>query len=453
MLIYFREDLTSLVIKIMKATNILLAATLSTLLLGSQAHADNLVDVYQAAQTSDPQLAAAEAQYEAALQAKPLARSAYLPQLNASASISQVDQEFTDANPIFEDTNFDRTNWGISLRQAIFHKDYWAKLDQADAGIAQAEAQILAERQALILRVAKAYFDVLTAEESLTSAIAEKSAVGQQLKQTQEKFDVGLIAITDVRDAQAQFDLTSANAIAAQATLESAQEALRAITGSLPDVLDPLSEEMPLTAPEPQDIDQWVETAKENNLQLKAAAYGVAAAKQGIEASRAGHYPTLDLVAQYGSQDDTGGFQEGTSDQTSIGLDLVVPLYSGGRTSAQVKQAEAQYKQAKKNHELALRTAVQQVRASYLNVISSMSQVKALKQALKSTETAAEAAQAGYDVGTRTSVDVLLALQQTYRAQRNYSVARSNYILSTLQLKQAAGTLSEDDIAALSRWF
>ncbi|MGV6858045.1 MAG: TolC family outer membrane protein [bacterium] len=438
----------------MNTNRTLISVALSSLLaFGTPAMADGLTDVYRAALTSDPQLAAAEAKYEAALQAKPQARSAYLPQLNASASLSNIDQTFTDSNPIFQDSNFDRTEWGIGLRQAIFHKDYWAQLEQADAGVAQAQTQILAERQGLILRVAKAYFDVLTANESLTTAIAEKSAIGQQLTQTQEKFDVGLIAITDVRDAQARFDLTSSNVIASQAALQNAQEALRAITGSLPDILDPLTGDIALTPPEPSDIDQWVETAKENNLQLKAAGYGVEAARQGIEAKKAGHYPTLDLVGNYGSQEDKGGFQEGTSDQTSIGLDLVVPIYSGGRTSAQVKQAQAEFRQAVKSRELAERQAEQQVRASYLNVISSMSQVKALKQALESTRTAADAAQAGYDVGTRTSVDVLLALQQTYRAQRDFAVARHNYILNTLQLKQAAGTLSEDDLTALADWF
>ena len=432
-----------------------LSTTIATLFLVSgMARAESLQDIYDAALQSDPQLATAEASYEAALQAKPLAKSAYLPQINASAGISQLDLAYTDANPSFQDSDFNRSNWGIRLNQAIYNRGYWAQIDQADSGIAQAEAQILAERQGLIIRVATAYFDELTAREALNTANAEKTAVGRQLEQAKEKFDVGLIAITDVHESQASYDLTVANAIAAQAQLDISHESLRAITGTNTDTLDLLGkDDVALTKPNPADIDDWVTSAKENNLQLKAANYAVASAKLNVKAERSGHYPTLGLVAQYGSQDDDGGQQQGVIDSSSIGLDLVIPLYSGGRTTAQVKQAKSQYKQAQMAQELALRSAIQQVRASYLSVISSISQVGALKQALASTQTAAEAAQAGYDVGTRTSVDVLLALQQTYRAQLNYSKARHQYILSHLRLKQAAGTLTEDDLSDLKKWF
>lgn len=411
------------------------------------AQAESLIDVYEAAQQSDPALASAEAEFQARLQDKPIAKSALLPQINASAGYDRIDQRYSDmGNPLYSDADYNRKSWGLGLSQALYRKDHWARLAQADAGVAQARAEVETARQALIVQSAQAYFDVLTAQDSLLFAQAEKEAVQQQFEQTQERFDVGMIAITDVRESQAQLDISIASEIAAKAQLDTARENLAAIIGYQPESLDPLSPEIKLLPPEPADIEAWVEKARDNNLPMRAARYGVEASKQGVELSRSGHYPMLDLVGQYGVQDDSGGFSEGNVDQRTIGLDLVVPLYSGGGTSARVNQAKARQLQAEKGLTLAERNAVKQTRASYLNVLSSISQVKALAQVLKSTQTAVEAAEAGFEVGTRTSVDVLDALRQVYRSRRDHTQARHTYILSALRLKQAAGTLSAEDL-------
>lgn len=415
-------------------------------------YSENLSDIYHAAQTSDPTLASAEADFQAQLLNKPIARSALLPQINASAGYDQIDIEYNDTTAIpYSDDTFSRESWGLQLSQALYRKDHWARLAQADAGVAQAQADIESARQALIVRSAEAYFDVLTAQDSLVFAQAEKDAVQQQYEQSQERFDVGLIAITDVRESKAQLDISIASEIAAQAQLDTARENLAAIIGYQPKELVPLAETLPLAEPAPSDIDAWVDTAMDNNLQIRAASYGVEAAKQGVELSRAGHYPTLDLVGQYSLQDDNGGSTQGEITQSAIGLDLVIPLYSGGGTSAKVDQAKARRLQAQKGLELAKRSATQNARASYLNVHSSISQVNALAEVLKSTQTAREAAEAGFEVGTRTAVDVLDAVRQVYRSQRDYIDARHQYVLSALRLKQAAGTLSEEDLQQISQ--
>lgn len=415
--------------------------------LTATAWAESLTEVYQAALESDPTLAAAEANFQAELENKPIARSALLPQINASAAYQKLDQSYDDmVNPLYSDADFDRKTWGVNLTQAIYRKDYWASLAQADAGVAKAQAEIETARQELIVRVANAYFDVLTAQDSLEFAQAEKEAVQQQFDQAQERFEVGMIAITDVRESRAQLDISIASEIAAQAELDTTRENLTAIIGYQPKELTPLSSDVDLKTPEPADIGAWVEKAKDNNLQIRAARYGVEAAKEGVEVSRSGHYPTLNLTGQLGIQDDNGGFTEGNIDQRTVGLELALPLYSGGRTSAQVSQSKARLLQAEKGLELAERSAVQQTRASYLNVLSNISRVQALAEVLKSTQTAKEAAEAGFEVGTRTSVDVLDALRQVYGSRRDYTEARHNYVLSALRLKQAAGTLSPEDL-------
>lgn len=422
----------------------------------SQAQAENLVDVYELALDADQTLNAAEIGYQAALQAKPLARSALLPQINANAGFENHDQTFSDTPPekqaFFQDKKFDRIRYGVRLDQVLYDKDSWVRLGQANNQIAKAEADIAAARQDLILRVATAYFDVLAGRDSLTFARAEKQAISQQLQQSKERFEVGLIAITDIHEAQAKFDLSKAQEIDAQNGLGIAQESLLVLTGQLPEGLDPLKESFIPVSPEPTEIDAWVTSALENSLALKAANFGLDIAKQEITRRKAGHYPTLGLSAEVGVQDDSGGFSEGASSDTILALALKLPLYTGGRTSASVTEARLLYRQAETNVELQKREAVRQARASYLNVIAGISRVQALKQALASSQSAVDATDAGYEVGTRTAVDVLLALRDTYRAQRDYAQSRYDYILSTFRLKQAAGILSSRDLKEINDW-
>ncbi|MCK5922084.1 MAG: TolC family outer membrane protein, partial [Methylococcales bacterium] len=358
-----------------------------------------------------------------------------LPQINAQAAYDLIDTECRDTGAACKDGSYKSTSYGLNLDQVIYNKDSWLRFAQADSQIAQAEAQIMAARQELMVRTAEAYFDALSAKDSLEFAEAEKEAIARQLEQSRERFEVGLIAITDVKESEAQHDLAIAEEIDAQNQLNISGENLQAIIGRLPKSLQPLSESFELVTPEPANIQKWQDSALENSLSLRAAQFALESAEKEVDRRRAGHHPTLGLKAQYGNVDNDGGFQLGETTNSSVGLEFKLPLYSGGLTSAQVGEATQLHQQALKNFELQRRESVRQTRASYLNVIAGISRVKALNQALSSTETAAEAAQAGFEVGTRTAVDVLLALRETYRAKRDYSRARYDYILSTFRLK------------------
>ena len=413
---------------------------------------ENLQEVYDLSLTSDPSLQAAEAGYLAALEAKPQARSAFRPQLNANAGYELHDQSFDDSPNRNGDYDFSRLSYGLNLSQSLYNKPARVQLDQADSSISKAEANIVASRQNQIVSVAEAYFNVLSAADNLEFAKAEKDAISRQLEQSRERFEVGLIAITDVREAEAQYDLAVSQEISAENQLNIALENLQVIMGKAPQKLATLQEAFEPTEPNPTSIEDWVKLALENSLALRAATHDLDAAKLEVKKAKAGNLPTIGASASYGVQDDDDGLSEGNAADTALGLSLTWPIYNGGLTSSQTRQAEHQYLQAKESFELQRRQIVRQTRAAYLNVLASISQVKALKQALKSTQTAHETAKAGFEVGTRTAVDVLLALRETYRAQSNYASARYNYILEMFRLKQAAGTLSAADIKDINKW-
>lgn len=411
-----------------------------------------LMEVYEKASMEDATLAAAEAKYRAATQAKPQARAALLPQINASAGYDKKDISYEDANPAFSDDKYDHITYGLRLDQVLFDRSSWLRASQADLQIAQAAAQIEAERQNLIVRTAEAYFNVLAAQDNLSFAQAEKEAISRQLEETRQRFEVGMIAITDVRESEAQYDLAVAQEIDAVNQLDIANEALRVIIGEAPDELARLQDDFVPRAPDANSIDSWMDRALKNSLLLKAAEMGKTLAAEEVKRRRAGHLPTLALKAEAGVQDDDGGFSKGTATDKTIGLALKLPIYSGGLVSAQVAEAEELYRQAKEQYEAQKREIVRQSRASFLSVQSGISRVKALKQALASTQTAAKATRAGFEVGTRTSVDVLLSLRETYRAKRDYSRARYDYVLSTLRLKQATGLLKATDLEQINNW-
>ncbi len=416
------------------------------------AWSDALVEVYRQAAEADAALAAAEAKYRAALQAKPQARAPLLPQINASAGYDKKDVSYDNANPAFTDDKYSRKTYGIRLDQVLFDRASWIRASQADVQIAQAAAQIEAERQDLIVRTAEAYFGVLSAEDNLRFAQAEKEAISRQLEETRERFSVGMIAITDVKESEAQYDLAVAQEIDAVNQVDVAREALRVIVAQLPDDLARLQDSFIPQAPDSDSLDAWVEKAIANSVVLKAAEMGVELAAREVKRRRAGHLPILSFKAEAGVQDDGGGFSKGEAMDKTLGIALKLPIYSGGLVGAQVAEAAELHRQAKHQYELQKREIIRQTRASFLTVQSGISRVKALKQALASTETAAKATQAGFEVGTRTSVDVLLSLRETYRAQRDYSKARYDYIVSTLRLKQAAGVLKAGDLEQINNW-
>lgn len=436
-----------------------IAATLfasATLLLGSTAsHAENLLEIYRYAQESDPQLLAAEAGNQAAQEVRSQSRAALLPQVNLSANVTEHSIDVTKNNTTPAATgeeSYTSNGYSVSLVQSLYHHEYYVQLRQADARIAQANAEYEGAKQGLILRASEAYFNVLAAQDSLTTAEASKRAFSQQLRQTQQRFDVGLSAITDVHEAQAAYDTAVAAELAAQSQLDTSRENLREIIGRDPVALSVLEDDMPLMPPEPADINQWVETAQKQNLSLLAAEAAARAAQEELNKRQAGHYPTLDLVASHNYNDSTDYVYGSESTNNSIGVQLNVPIYSGGLTTAQTREARALYTQAQEALEQQRRATVRETRSAYLGVTTGISQVKARKQALASAQTALEATQAGFEVGTRTIVDVLNSQRERFTAQSAYLRARYDYLLATLRLKQAAGSLSIDDITKINNW-
>ncbi|MGF1644931.1 MAG: TolC family outer membrane protein [Thiotrichales bacterium] len=414
--------------------------------------ADNLEEIYRLASEADARLGAAEFQYEAALQGKPQARAGILPQISAQAGFDIKDLDYSSANPVFRDDAFNRKTYGVQLDQSLYNRVTSVQIEQADIQLAKAEANIQAARQELIVRITETYFNVLSANDTLAFARAEKEAVSRQLEQTRQRFEVGMIAITDVRESEAAFDLAVAQEIDAINQVDIAKESLRQIIGRNPPELNTLRTDFELEKPAPADIEQWVEAAMQNSLALRAAGFDAKLAQQEVERRRASKYPTLGLSASHGVQDDEGGFSEGKVTDTTIGVGVNLPLYTGGLTSSRIAEAQSLLAAAEKNLELQKRDTIQQARAAYLNVKASISLTQALKQALESTRTAAEATRAGFEVGTRTSVEVLGAERDQYRAQSEYARARYNVIINTFRLKQAAGTLSEADILLINKW-
>jgi outer membrane protein len=430
-----------------------------TLLPAATLHASDLVSVYQMALRNDPAFAAADAEYRAELEAQPQARAALLPQINASASYSDNSEENQGVGGSTVDSDYTNKRYQLELRQPLFDWAAFAGLDRADARVGRAEANLAAAKQDLILRVSSAYFDVLSARDGVRFAEAEKEAIARQLEQAQQRFEVGLIPITDVKSAQASYDLAVSREIEARNALENAREALRTLIDRPPGRLDVISDDLPLTRPEPNDVEAWVERALEQNPNFLAARANAEVARQDIQQARAGHYPEVDLYAR--RTDSDSDFEAGSgipvnngrdSTTDSIGVELTWNLFSGGATSSRTDQTRSLFQAAQSRMVEARRGASQNTRDAFRGLSSAISQVQALAQAVESNEAAVEAERAGFRVGTRTAVDVLSALRDLYGAQRDYADARYNYILNRLRLKQAAGTLTVDDVRAVNAW-
>jgi outer membrane protein len=351
------------------------------------------------------------------------------------------------------ESDYNTRGYAINLTQPVYHYDRYMQLKQADARIRQAELELDATRQDLMVRAAERYFVVLAAIDNVTFARAEKEALGRQLDQTQQRFDVGLIAITDVQEAKAGYDRAVADEIAAKKLLDDAREALRELTNEYPGELAALGEQMPLVAPEPADSQQWVDTAVKQNLRIAAADAATQVAAQEIKVQYAGHLPTLDIVGSHGTDVSGGGrFGGTTTDLSVIGLALNVPIYEGGQVQSRTREATYRHEESLQVLEEQRRSVVRSARDSYEGVISGISRVQALQQAVVSSQTALEATQAGYEVGTRTAVDVVAQERNLYAAKRDYAAARYNYILDTIRLKQAAGTLAPPDLDEINGW-
>jgi outer membrane protein len=454
-------------------------------------HADDLIDIYEKAVLSDPLLREAEANRLATLEAKPQARGVLLPQISGRASYDWDESDGSNVFPqvltqdipgagnagdvIIATRQFDGDSetlvWTLELRQSIFRWDQWVRLKQADKTVAQAEVDYRAAQQDLMTRVATAYFDVLASEDTLASEQAAKEAIGRQLEQAQKRFEVGLIAITDVQEAQAAYDEAVAAEIVAKRTLANRREVLREITGQYTENLESPGEQFPLVSPVPADEDQWVETALQQNLALMSADIGAEITRDDVSIAKTGHYPTLDLVvgrteidaegdqatgiqSAIGGTGQLGAAQPTDFDTTgdSISLQFALPIFSGGTTSSQVREASYRHRAAKERLERVARETEREARDAYLGVMSDIARVKALRQAMQSAQTALQATEAGFEVGTRTTVDVLDARRALFLAETNFLRSRYDYIINVLRLKQAAGTLTVEDLVEVNGW-
>jgi len=443
---------------------------LSTLILTSFAVfsvssvADDLSTVYQLATQKDPQLLKAMAVRDAAKQRIDISKARLLPQVNLTAGYSKSMRESqTFIGDSLVNVEIESTGWNaqVALNQSIFDWTNWKNLNTAEKLAMQSQTILDAETQGLIVRVSQAYFNVLKAVDDLGFAGSEKRAIERQLEQTKQRFAVGLTAITDVHEAQAQFDSAVAREIAAQNSLETARESLREITGQYHKELASLdTTKFDTVQPSPATADAWVTIAEELNLNIKANKLALDVAQNDIENAKAGHYPTLGLNASYGTEDgESDRTFLGTTqtsnpprfDNSQIGLSLQVPIYSGGGTVAATDVARSNYVAASQDLEQSYRTAVRQVRVSFNDINANIATIRALEQAVISAESALNATEAGFEVGTRTIVDVLQSTRNLFEARRNLSGARYNYVIAILSLKQAAGNLSEQDLLSINQ--
>ena len=435
-----------------KLSLLLVVAMSSSVLMSTSAFAENLLQVYQDSKINDVQLKISEAGFLASLEAKPQVISGLKPQVGLTAS-TRYGLNYTGRAISRDDGSaFFNLGYSLSLSKSLINKQLDAQIRQVDASILRAKVNVESDRQNLIVRVADAYFNYLNAKETLVFRKSETKAIGKQLNQAKAFFEAGRSAITDVKEAQARYDLANAQISVANQQIDVATEALRAITTKQYKNLFGASDNIPLLIPAPNKIDSWVKVAVNNSKQLMAAKYGVDIAQSNVDIQRAARKPTINIVASQGA---TSTFGDDTVDRDSIdgsvGLQLSMPIFDGGKISSLVRQSRLQLQQARQTLELQKRLAIQQSRAAYLTIVSGLAQVKALRQALNSTQAASNATQAGFEAGTRTATDVLVSLRETFSARRDYSSARYSFLLNTLKLKQAVGTLSETDLAAVSK--
>ena len=422
----------------------------------------NLLDVYQLAVDNNADLAAAHADYQAQSERVPQARAGLLPHLGAGASSADTRSQ-VDTNLGSRSLSRSGVVYQASLSQPLFRLDRWYQLQAAQSSNEQAALELSAIEQNLILQSSEGYFAVLQAQDNLAASRAEESAFKRQFDLANERFDVGLSDKTDVLQAQAAYDAARANRMVAERMVSDAFQALSTLTNADLHAVEGVKHSLPILAPTPNDASAWVNTATEQNLALQAINHAVQAAQESVKQRKSGHAPTLDAVAQYQKGDnDSMGFvnngqpfmptYNGKAEQSSIGLQLSIPLYSGGMTSSQVREGVYRLDQAEQMRESLRRKTVQNARNFHRAVNTDVEQVQARKQAIISSQSAVEATQIGYEVGTRNIVDVLDAQRQLYAAVRNYNNARYDYILNNLRLQQAAGVLSPDNLQALSAY-
>jgi outer membrane protein len=415
--------------------------------------AEGLLDLFHLAQQQDMTLQTALHQRDVSVEAHPQALAALLPQLNATAGAERDRTHQLSGNRSFSVNDvgtayYSSESYGLNLSQTVFDWSSFKTLARANQLVAQAQATYRAAEQSLLYRVADAYFTLLNAQDTLRADMDARTAYQQQLEQAQKKFQVGLAAITDVRNAQASYDTSVATVIADQRTLDSAKRTLGQIVGKPVDAIASLRDEIPLEGPNPATEGEWVKTATDDNPTLLSYRYAAEAARNDVQNYRGKYLPTLSIVGTAQRQKSDYEFSGDTIDDT-IGLQLNWSLYQGGAVASQVRQAVAAWQQAQSQYEGQRRTVDQGARDAYEGVISGIASVNANRQAVVSNQTSLEATQVGLKVGTRTEIDVLTAQQALAAAQRSYFQSRYDYLRSVLSLKQQAGRLTENDLVAI----
>ena len=423
-------------------------------LAAQETQGQDILTTYEQALERDPLIHQAEANRNAALENKPQSIAGLLPTIAVSGILRR--------NHLDSKTSFIPGQSGVildywdnfvnlNLTQPLYHHELWVQLSRADNQVAQAEAEYEAAQQNLITRTATAYYNILYAQDSLEFAHMERQSIEQQWEQAKGRFDVGLIAITDVDAARAGLDQARAGEIKAENDLENAREAMRVIVGQFDGNVAGLAAEIPLNTPQPADMEAWNQRAQENNLAIIAAQNQAEQAKKAIEIQFAGHLPTLDLVGQAGFND-TNRPSGTRSEYETIGVQFNMPLFQGGLVNSKVRQAREQFMAAQDNLDAQRRNTINQVKTAYRGIVTSINQVAALKSAVASAQSALDATLGGFEVGTRTMIDVLLQQRNLYQVKRDYAKTRYDYITNSLTLKQATGVLIREDLEAVNRW-
>jgi outer membrane protein len=433
------------------------SALLACALAAPAAHGADLLSIYRQALDNDAQYGSARYALAAGREKEPQGRSGLLPNANATAytTANYANSNFRTPIPGFilpPPSSFYNTNgYTVTLTQPLFRWQNWQTWEQSKLLVMQSEAQFAQSGQDLMVRVAQAYFDVLAAQDALAVAQAQKTAIDQQLAQAKRNFEVGKSTIVDTNEAQSRYDLAGAAEIAAQSDLDTKRAALQVLTGRPPSELTPLRTDIKLPPPQPAQLEPWVDAAQTNNYQVKAQESGMEAARREVEINRAGHYPTLDLQAQRLQQNATGGTTFGVPSETtqnSVGVQLAIPIFSGGLVTSKTREAAANFDRARTDLEFQRRSAAQNARQYYLAVTNGLAQVRAYEAAVLSSQSSLDSNKLGYEVGVRINIDVLNAQQQLYQTKQNLSKARYDTIVNSFRLKANAGSLSEDDVRA-----
>jgi outer membrane protein len=419
------------------------------------AHGADLMAVYRDAVAYDAQFASAKSALEAGREKLPQGRAGLLPTIGLASNTTwneiRTTPRVTGAGEIT--TNYNSNGWTVSLSQPLFRWQNWVAYTQSELAVVQSEAQFGLARQELIVRAAQAYFDVLLAQETLAVAQAQKVAIAEQLESAKRNFEVGTATITDSHEAQARYDLTSAQEIAADNDLTVKRQVLRSVIGKEPDGLKNLKPGMQVARPQPDDIGKWVEMAESASasVQIYQALYEIAGRE--VQKQRAGHYPTLDLVATRGRQSATNSTTLGfgtDSNVSTVGLQLSIPIFAGGAVASRDREAVALKEKAAADLDNARRTAALNARQAFLGVTSGLAQVKAYEAALTSSQSALDSNKLGYEVGVRINIDVLNAQSQLFDTRQKLAKARLDTLAALLKLKAAAGSLGEEDVAAVN---